>query len=118
MTRPSLHNEPAAVPGPPGAPLAETAASSAATARALQGAILTSPDFSIIAADEHGIIQLFNVGAERMLGYARRRLWGESARATCRPRGGQGARANVDAGVGHASRPSCPSRPCTAKTPT
>ncbi|MDX2300533.1 MAG: ATP-binding protein [Xanthomonadaceae bacterium] len=36
---------------------------------ALQNAILTSPNFSIIATDELGIIQLFNVGAERMLGY-------------------------------------------------
>ena len=38
-------------------------------AGALQKAILTSPTFSIIATDEKGIIQLFNVGAERMLGY-------------------------------------------------
>jgi len=36
---------------------------------ALQNAILTSANFSIIATDEKGIIQLFNVGAERMLGY-------------------------------------------------
>ncbi|MBC7804037.1 MAG: response regulator [Candidatus Parcubacteria bacterium] len=39
-------------------------------AGALQYAILTSASFSIIATDEKGIIQLFNVGAERMLGYA------------------------------------------------
>ncbi len=38
--------------------------------RALQSAIINSPDFSIIATDEKGIIQLFNVGAERMLGYS------------------------------------------------
>jgi signal transduction histidine kinase/ActR/RegA family two-component response regulator len=38
-------------------------------AGALQSAILNSPNFSIIATDEKGIIQLFNVGAERMLGY-------------------------------------------------
>ena len=38
-------------------------------AGALQNAILTSANFSIIATDEEGIIQLFNVGAERMLGY-------------------------------------------------
>jgi signal transduction histidine kinase/ActR/RegA family two-component response regulator len=38
-------------------------------ASALQNAILTSSNFSIIATDEKGIIQLFNVGAERMLGY-------------------------------------------------
>src|SRR5579864_9081584 len=37
---------------------------------ALQNAILTSANFSIIATDERGIIQLFNVGAERMLGYS------------------------------------------------
>jgi PAS domain S-box-containing protein len=36
---------------------------------ALQNAILNSANFSIIATDEKGIIQLFNVGAERMLGY-------------------------------------------------
>ena len=36
---------------------------------ALQSAILTSANFSIIATDEKGIIQLFNVGAERKLGY-------------------------------------------------
>ncbi|MBL0142997.1 MAG: response regulator [Betaproteobacteria bacterium] len=39
-------------------------------AGALQNAILTSANFSIIATDEKGIIQLFNVGAERMLGYS------------------------------------------------
>ena len=38
-------------------------------AGALQNAILTSANFSIIATDEDGVIQLFNVGAERMLGY-------------------------------------------------
>jgi PAS domain S-box-containing protein len=37
---------------------------------ALQNAILNSANFSSIATDEHGVIQLFNVGAERMLGYA------------------------------------------------
>jgi len=36
---------------------------------ALQNAIVTSANFSIIATDEKGIIQLFNFGAERMLGY-------------------------------------------------
>ncbi|WP_247596925.1 ATP-binding protein [Hydrogenophaga sp. PAMC20947] len=39
-------------------------------AGALQNAILNSPNFSIIATDEKGIIQLFNVGAEHMLGYS------------------------------------------------
>ncbi len=37
---------------------------------ALQSAILNSATFSSIATDEHGVIQLFNIGAERMLGYA------------------------------------------------
>jgi signal transduction histidine kinase/CheY-like chemotaxis protein len=37
--------------------------------RALQDAILHSANFSIIATDPQGVIQLFNVGAERMLGY-------------------------------------------------
>jgi len=37
---------------------------------ALQDAILTSANFSIIATDEKGVIQLFNIGAETMLGYA------------------------------------------------
>ncbi len=36
---------------------------------ALQNAILNSANFSIIATDEKGVIQLFNIGAERMLGY-------------------------------------------------
>src|SRR6266478_8756674 len=36
---------------------------------ALQNAIFNSANFSIIATDEKGIIQLFNIGAERMLGY-------------------------------------------------
>ena len=38
-------------------------------ASALQNAILNSANFSIIATDPRGVIQLFNVGAERMLGY-------------------------------------------------
>jgi PAS domain S-box-containing protein len=37
---------------------------------ALQKAILNSANFSSIATDEKGVIQLFNVGAERMLGYS------------------------------------------------
>ena len=39
-------------------------------AGALQAAIFNSANFSSIATDEEGVIQLFNVGAERMLGYA------------------------------------------------
>jgi diguanylate cyclase (GGDEF)-like protein/PAS domain S-box-containing protein len=37
---------------------------------ALQNAIFNSANFSSIATDEKGVIQLFNVGAEHMLGYA------------------------------------------------
>ncbi|MDQ1682084.1 MAG: hypothetical protein QOH99_625, partial [Frankiaceae bacterium] len=36
----------------------------------LQDAIFNSANFSSIATDEKGVIQIFNVGAERMLGYA------------------------------------------------
>jgi signal transduction histidine kinase/CheY-like chemotaxis protein len=37
---------------------------------ALQKAIFNSANFSSIATDAQGVIQIFNVGAERMLGYA------------------------------------------------
>lgn len=37
---------------------------------ALQAAIFNSANFSSIATDTKGVIQIFNVGAERMLGYA------------------------------------------------
>jgi PAS domain S-box-containing protein len=39
-------------------------------AGALQRAIFSSANFSCIATDAKGVIQIFNVGAERMLGYA------------------------------------------------
>src|SRR5664279_2451878 len=39
-------------------------------AGALQAAIFNSANFSSIATDASGVIQIFNVGAERMLGYA------------------------------------------------
>src|SRR5256714_3600670 len=38
-------------------------------AGALQKAIFNSANFSSIATDAKGVIQIFNVGAERMLGY-------------------------------------------------
>jgi PAS domain S-box-containing protein len=38
-------------------------------ANALQNAIFNSANFSSIATDAKGVIQIFNVGAERMLGY-------------------------------------------------
>jgi PAS domain S-box-containing protein len=39
-------------------------------AETLQNAIFNSANFSSIATDAKGVIQIFNVGAERMLGYA------------------------------------------------
>src|SRR6202035_2658229 len=39
-------------------------------AGALQRAIFNSANFSSIATDAKGVVQIFNVGAERMLGYA------------------------------------------------
>ena len=36
---------------------------------ALQNALFNSAHFSSIATDANGVIQIFNVGAERMLGY-------------------------------------------------
>jgi PAS domain S-box-containing protein len=39
------------------------------TAEALQRAIFNSANFSMIATDAKGVIQIFNVGAERMMGY-------------------------------------------------
>jgi len=38
-------------------------------ADALQSAIFNSANFSSIATDANGVVQIFNVGAERMLGY-------------------------------------------------
>ena len=38
-------------------------------AETLQSAIFNSANFSSIATDAKGVIQIFNVGAERMLGY-------------------------------------------------
>ncbi len=48
----------------------ESGADALLRTRALQRAILSSASFSIIATDATGTIQLFNVGAEHMLGYA------------------------------------------------
>jgi PAS domain-containing protein len=47
-----------------------TRAESLLKAGALQSAIFNSANFSSIATDAEGVIQIFNVGAERMLGYA------------------------------------------------
>lgn len=46
------------------------ASASPSNTSALQSAILHSANFSLIATDERGIIQLFNTGAEHLLGYS------------------------------------------------
>ena len=69
---------PSSAPLPPAPPVAQTAEGITEVRRqeallktgALQDAILNSANFSSIATDEKGVIQIFNVGAERMLGYA------------------------------------------------
>src|SRR5204862_95974 len=48
----------------------ERAEAAPLNAGALQTAIFNSANFSSIATDAKGVIQIFNVGAERMLGYA------------------------------------------------
>jgi PAS domain-containing protein len=53
-----------------GAMLIKPAEEELLEARALQNAILNSAHFSSIATDAKGVIKIFNVGAERMLGYA------------------------------------------------
>ena len=49
--------------------LMSLAASALITTNTLQDAIFKSANFSSIATDAYGVIQIFNVGAERMLGY-------------------------------------------------
>ena len=53
-----------------GAPSDALHAAALLTTGALQSAIFNSANFSSIATDAKGVIQIFNVGAERMLGYA------------------------------------------------
>src|SRR6187399_1881891 len=52
-----------------GVPFRRRAEDALLKAGALQRAIFNSANFSSIATDEKGVIQIFNVGAERMLGY-------------------------------------------------
>jgi len=54
---------------PPGSALGYQAEEALLKAGALQSAIFNSANFSSIATDAKGVIQIFNVGAERMLGY-------------------------------------------------
>ena len=48
----------------------QQAQSALLNANTLQDAIFNNPHFSCIATDKDGVIQIFNVGAERMLGYS------------------------------------------------
>jgi PAS domain S-box-containing protein len=54
----------------PAAPAGPEATQSLIKGAALQKAIFNSANFSIIATDAQGVVQLFNIGAEHMLGYA------------------------------------------------
>lgn len=60
---------PAAEPGTADSPTERLHNDAFLKTGALQDAILNSANFSSIATDEKGVIQIFNVGAERMLGY-------------------------------------------------
>src|SRR6202046_2288108 len=53
----------------PESPLKSRVSEHALGAEALQRAIFDSANFSKIATDAKGVIQIFNVGAQRMLGY-------------------------------------------------
>ena len=53
----------------PESPLQNRVSEPALGAEALQRAIFNSANFSKIATDAKGVIQIFNVGAQRMLGY-------------------------------------------------
>jgi signal transduction histidine kinase len=71
MKTPLLPNEPERLPAGAVEIFTEAESKEAVLkAGALQSAILNSANFSSIATDEKGVIQIFNVGAERMLGYA------------------------------------------------
>lgn len=54
----------------PGTPVAKPSPETFLKPGVLQDALLKSAYFSSIATDEKGVIQIFNVGAERMLGYS------------------------------------------------
>ena len=69
-------------------------------AGALQSAIFNSANFSSIATDEKGVIQIFNVGAERMLGYAAADVMNKITPGRhLRPAGGDRARQSVEPGA-------------------
>ena len=67
---PSKSNEmPEAATGVAVRPREERTGRGHISTEALQSAIFNSANFSSIATDANGVIQIFNVGAERMLGY-------------------------------------------------
>jgi PAS domain S-box-containing protein len=77
ITRVKDHVAPTASGGEAGAPQGSPAGTQDSSRQdmllktgALQSAIFNSANFSSIATDAKGVIQIFNVGAERMLGYA------------------------------------------------
>ncbi len=89
---------------------------------ALQTAILDSANFSSIATDERGVIQIFNVGAERMLGYAAEEVVNRiTPGGHFRPPGTGGACPGAEHRAGHAhraraSRPWCSRRGAASRT--
>ena len=68
--RKSVTRKPAGASRGPGEAKRKQAKEALLKAGALQSAIFNSAHFSSIATDSKGVIQIFNVGAERMLGYA------------------------------------------------
>ncbi len=68
--RKSVTRKPAGASRGPGEAKRKQAKEALLKAGALQSAIFNSANFSSIATDAKGVIQIFNVGAERMLGYA------------------------------------------------
>ena len=68
------------------------------TTGALQSAIFNSANFSSIATDAKGVIQIFNVGAERMLGYTAAEVTNTMTPADIseRPQGNHRAIANAE----------------------
>ena len=70
---------------------------------ALQDAIFNSANFSSIATDAKGVIQIFNVGAERMLGYAAADVMDKITPADIsRSAGSDRASASPESGIGYA----------------
>jgi PAS domain S-box-containing protein len=65
----AARKKPSAAPADLGADVLNPVPQSLIKAGALQNAIFNSANFSSIATDAQGVIQIFNVGAERMLGY-------------------------------------------------